>query len=43
MRKETYPLKKTDPLLIKVAYLMIEIAIGLWLGASVLATLTGGW
>lgn len=42
-KQDSYPLKPSDPLLIKVAYLMIEVAVALWLGASVCAALTGGF
>lgn len=41
MAKEEYPLKQSDPLVIKVAYLLIYIAVGLWMGALICEVLTG--
>lgn len=43
MKRKTYPLKRSDPLLIKVSYLLIYIAIGLWFGSLIVITLTGGF
>ena len=41
--KEVYPLKKSDPLIIKISYLLIYIACGLWFGSLIGMALTGGW
>jgi hypothetical protein len=40
--RQSYPLKKTDPLAIKLAYLFCEIAVALWFGASLCVLMTGG-